>query len=256
MKLNINNPSRFLASKVLLLLLFLFIIDNSYAQNDRKLIREGNELYKQNKYSEAEIKYRKSLEENDKNSKAGYNLGASLYRQGNFEKAAEEFNSFIGKDNDKKKVAKAFHNLGNSLLQEKKYAESIEAYKQALKNNPSDKDTKYNLSYALQMMKQEQQQQQKNKDNKQDGNQDKKDQQNQDKQDQNKDNNKDQQNQEQQQEQKKQGQQQEQAAQPKEQKLSKEDAERILQALQNEEQDLQKKLKRLKPSGVKTEKNW
>ncbi len=217
-------------SSTLSFLICLFLFSQvAFAQSDKKLIREGNELYKNKKYSEAEVKYRKSLQENHNNTKANYNLGTSLYKQGNYDKAAEEFQSYINKDNDKDKIARAYHNLGNSYLQNKKYAEGIEAYKQALKHNPVDMDTKYNLAYAQQMLRQQQQQQQNNKDKK-----------NQDKQDQNKD--KQNQNEQQQKQ--------------KEQKISKEDAERLLQALQNDEKELQKKLKRLKPSSIKTEKNW
>lgn len=149
--------------------------------------------------------------------------------------------AFSQTENEKSKV---YHNIGNALLKSEKLKEGVEAYKNALKLNPDDLETKYNLSYALNKMKQQQQQQDQNKDNK-DQNKDKnKDQQQQ--QDQNKDQNKDQQNKDQQnQDQKEQQQNQQQQQQPKDQ-ISKEEAQRILEALKNNEADLQKELRKKK----------
>jgi tetratricopeptide (TPR) repeat protein len=212
----------------------------AYSQSERSLIREGNKFYSDNKYLDAEVSYRKSLEKN-KDSKVGaFNLGDALYKQEKHDEAAEEFRIATSKETDKESKAKAFHNLGNSLLKSQKLQESIEAYKNALKLNPKDVDTKYNLEYAKRMIQQQQQQQQQNKDQqKQDKQEDK---QKQEKQAQQKQEKKDQQKQQQ--------------AKQQEQKISKEDAERMLEALKNEEKDVQKKLQKKVPARISIEKDW
>jgi len=161
------------------------------------------------------------------------------------------------KDNDRK--AKVYHNIGNSLLKSDKVEQSVEAYKTALKYNPNDNDTKYNLSYALELLKNKD----KNQQNKNDQN--KKDQDKQDKQNQNQDKNQDQQSQEQNKQDQQQSQPKDQEAkqdntkqqpQPKEEKISKEEAQRILDALKNNEKDLQKQIRKRSGQIKKTDKDW
>lgn len=115
------------------------------------------------KYQDAEIDYRRAMETTRTYDKAQYNLGASLYRQEKYQDAAESFKNVAEYPRtDKELRVRAYHNLGNSLLMQGKYEESIEAYKNALKLEPSDMDTKYNLEYARQKLKKEQQKQQQN----------------------------------------------------------------------------------------------
>ena len=140
---------------------------------------------------------------------------------------------------DKPSKAKVWHNFGNSLLESKQYEQSIAAYKNALLNNPADRDTKYNLEYAKLMLKKQQQQQ-----NQQDKNQDKKDQDKKDQDQQKQDQQKKDQNKNQQQDQNK--------------KISKEDAERMLEALKNDEKKTLAKLKKTQSKAEKVviEKDW
>ena len=207
----------------------------------RSLVREGNRQYNTGKSEDAEKSYRRALDVNEKSNLATFNLGNALYRQQKFEEAAKEFESTASGMTDKTDKALAYHNLGNSFLQQQKLKESIEAYKQALRNNPNDPDTKYNLSYALNLLKEQEQQQQQNQDNKDDqDNKDQNDQQNQD-QDQQQDQKNDEKQQEQQQ-----------------QQISPEDAQRILDAIAQEEKELQEKLQKQERAGQrsKIEKNW
>lgn len=223
--------------------LFIFITLSLSAQNEKKYVRQGNNEYSAKKYSEAELSYRKALEKQASSTTATYNLGNSLYRQEKFQDAADEFSRAGDAVADKKDKAEAFHNLGNSLLQSQKYQESIDAYKKALRNNPNDLDTKYNLSLAQHLMKnppkKPNQQNQQNKNNQDKNNKDK------DKKDNKQDNQKNNQN--------KQQQQQQQAG-----KISKEDAKRMLQAIQNDENNTQDKLKKEKAAGKKVNpaQNW
>lgn len=180
----------------ILLFVILFFIPNIQAQTKAELsaIRKGNDQFKTaeqfrkdamdlmakggdvNKrnadakmkkaaenYQKAEINYRKAMETTPNYDKANYNLGNSLYRQERYEEAGKSFESVANNKNSSKDLrSRAYHNYGNSLLKQEKYKESIDAYKNALKLNPKDMDTKYNLEYARKKMIQQQQQQQQN----------------------------------------------------------------------------------------------
>lgn len=214
-------------------ILYTLLISTTFAQSERSLINDGNRKFKDNKYVDSEILYRKALEKNQESFFGTFNLGDALYKQEKYAEAAEAFNKAIAKSNNREHRAKAYHNLGNSLLKAQKIPESIEAYKNSLKLNPNDMDTKYNLEFAKLLLQQQQQQQNQqqnqNKENKQDKNQ---------------------------KEQQKENQQNQQTPEQQEQEISKEHAERILEALRNEEKDVQKKLKKKAPARILIEKDW
>lgn len=238
-----------------LIIYILLFYSVGLAQSERSLIREGNIFYKDGKYTDSEVNYRKSLEQNKDSHIGIFNLGDALYKQEKFEEAAEQFRIATTKETNNQTKAQAYHNLGNSLLKVQKLPESIEAYKNSLKINPKDFDTKYNLEYAKALLKQQQQQQQKQDKNqqKQDKKDQKQDQQQQDQQNQDKQKRDQQKEEQQKQEQQKQDLQ---KAQQQKQQISKEDAERMLEALKNEEKDVQKKLKKKAPARISIEKDW
>lgn len=234
------------------IILTLFCGSTVFSQIAQKLIRKGNSSYNSGNYKDAEISYRKSLEKDSSNIKGNFNLGDAQYKQGSYTEAAKTFVKLLESSNlDKETKAKIYHNIGNSLLQEKKYEESIAAYKNALRNSPNDADTKYNLEWARKKLIQQKQQQQ-NKDNKE--NKDKKDQnkdskenkdinKDQDKKDQNKDNN-DNKNESKNKQEKPQ--------------ISKKDAEKMLDALNNKDKNLQDDLnkQKIKTGTTTIEKDW
>lgn len=238
----------------LLMSVFLLFSVASNAQSDKKYIRKGNREYKENKFSDSEVSYRKAIDKNRQFPDAVFNIGDALYKQNKFEDAGKQFIENINLNDDKKKKSAGLYNLGNSLLKANKLKESIDAYKGSLKIRPENNEAKYNLAYAQDLLKQqeEQKQQQQNK-NKQDQNQDKnKENQNKDQKDQ-KDKNKDQQkdqkdNQDKQQQQK----------QDQQQSISKDDAQRLLNALANDEKNVQEKVKLAKAAKekIRTVKNW
>jgi tetratricopeptide (TPR) repeat protein len=225
----------------------LFVIGLSLVngQNDRKYIRQGNGKYSDEKYQESEILYRKALEADNMSGNATFNLGDALYRQNRYDEAGKQFADNAQKSKDELKKADSYYNLGNSLLKGKKLKESIDAYKNSLRFNPENAQAKYNLAYAqdlLKMQEQQQQQQDQGNNKQEDKDQDSKDQQqsnDQDKQDQQKP--KENQSQQQQQH-----------------KISKEDAQRLLDALANDEKQVQEKVKEAKAAKarVKTLRNW
>lgn len=250
--------------KNILTISFVFFIVFAQAQSDKKFVRQGNKSYQDNKFPEAEIDYRKALDKNPNSLSANFNLADAMYEQENYEKSTEIFAKIGQSDLSKEQKGMAFYNLGNSFLKAKQYEQSIEAYKMALRNNPTDEDARYNLEYARKMMKQEQEKQDQNKDkNDQQKDQDKKDQEKQDQKDQKKDDQgeKDQ-NQEQQDKQdnpEDQGQAENQMNDQQSRKISKKDAERMLEALKNNEKETLEKLKKGKKANVrviKKEKDW
>jgi tetratricopeptide (TPR) repeat protein len=223
----------------------------------RKELRKGNKEYKLEKYTEAEINYRKALEANARSTDAAYNLGNSLYRQQKLPEAMEQYQATIQGETDKNKLAKTWHNAGNVALSaatakeaesnpqelQKALQQSIEAYKHALRNNPHDDETRYNLALAQKLLEDQQNQDQ---DQNQDQNQDQKQDQDQDQD----------QKQDQQQQDKKQDQQ-EQQQNPNE--MQKQNAEQILDAMMQNERETQEKVKQQQMQQQqqrKTEKNW
>ena len=156
-------------------------------------LNEGNQAYKNGDFNKSSSNYEKSLSEDKKNLAAFYNSGNASYMSGDFESARESFNSFISKTNNIDDKSKAHYNIGNSFLteyakeaKEKGQAPSsdilknaIKEYQQSLRFNPKDKDARYNLSYAMKLLQNQEKQEQENKDENKDQ-EDKKDQDNKD----------------------------------------------------------------------------
>ena len=135
-----------------------FIIEGLDAQTTYQWIEKGNKLVKKEAFDDAEVAYRKAIEQDGNLPVAEYNVGVAKYGQGNHDKAIERFLKATEKFESPEDKAHAFHNLGNSYLSKQSYEESIEAYKEALKLVPGDMDTKYNLAYAQAMLRKEQEQ--------------------------------------------------------------------------------------------------
>ncbi len=245
-KINFKMSLRNLSFVICLSLFSLLFTGLSFGQSARSLVNKGVDDYKQGKYSDAEVNFKKSLDEDFDSFAGHFDLGDALYKQGRYNEALKEYKNALSYAETKEQKAKVFHNVGNALLKSKKIKESIGAYANALKLNPNDMQTKYNLSYALRMLK-KQKNKQKNKQNK---NQNKKNKQQKKQQNQNQQNkNKQQKQKQQQQKQNKQ--------QQKRQQLNKAQAKRILDALKNKEAKLQKKLRKRKSGKkVKTDKDW
>jgi tetratricopeptide (TPR) repeat protein len=241
--------------RIILLGMLLAASTIADAQSVRSLINGGNDLYKDQKFTDAEVSYRKALEKEQALVQGHFNLGNALAKQGKNDEAAKEFEQAIKSSELKETKADGFYNIGNTRMAAQQYGDAIKSYIDALKINPNDEEAKYNLSYALSKLRQQQQQQQQqkqndknkqdNKDNKQQQQQQKnQDQQNKQDKQQNKQQNKDEQ------------QQQKQQQQQQEKRMSKSDAERILEVLKNSEKDVQKKLHVRPAERAKTDKDW
>lgn len=223
-------------------LLFLLVASSAFAQKtERDYLRSGNKLYNDSLFIKAEVDYRKALEINPKSTDAMFNLGNSLLMQQKAKEAMEQFESASKVEKDKDKLAQIYHNMGVILQSSKQYPQCIEAYKESLRNNPKDDETRYNLALAQKLLKDQQQNQDQNQDKNQDQKDDKKDQ-NKNQQEQDK---KDQQNQNQQQQQQ------------NKDEMSKENAQQLLNAVMQDEKNVQDKVKKqLQIQGKKLDKDW
>ena len=232
-----------------MLAVMLMVSASLYAQNDRNCIRQGNRAYKLQKWAQAETQYRKAIAKNGKNAQAIYNLGCALMMQQKDSVALQQYQNAAQLETNKLRRAKSYHNMGVIMQNHREYAKAIDCYKMALRNNPSDNETRYNLALCKKLLKNQPQQNKNNKDkNNKDKNKNKNDQdkQKQNKNDKNKDkkqNNKDnnQQNNQQNQD-----------------KMSKENAEQLLNAAIQQEQATKQKLQKAmsQPRRKQYEKNW
>ena len=231
----------------------------------KKEVREGNKLYKEQKYKEASEAYQKAVLKQPNYIPGLFNLGNAQYKQQQFEASRKIYEGTAKTATEKEQQAAANYNIGNTYLEEKKYKEAVDAYKQALRKNPQDEQAKYNLSYALQMLKKQQggggDDKNKNEDKKDKEDKDKQDKQDEnkeDKKDENKDDKQDKKDKEKEGEQDKKEEEGEKDKRPQPQpsKLSEQQAEQLLNALQQEEKKLQDKMKKGKGVPVKVEKDW
>lgn len=227
---------------------FLFLLSTGCAfaqKTERDYLRSGNKLYNDSLFIKAEVDYRKALELNPKSTDAMFNLGNSLLMQQKAKEAMEQFESASKMEKDKEKLAQIYHNMGVILQSSQQYPQCIEAYKQSLRNNPKDDETRYNLALAQKLLKDQQQNQNQNQDQ-QDQKQDQKDD---NKQDQNKD--------QQDQDKKDQQQQNQQQQQQNKDEMSKENAQQLLNAVMQDEKNVQDKVKKqLQIRGKKLDKDW
>ena len=234
---------------VILITIFGFFSFGLQAQNARREVRLGNKEYLNGEYQEAELFYRKALEDPQNfKDEALFNLGNALYRQDNFDAAGGSWAMAADLAVEKNQKSQAFYNLGNSLMSKQEFEKAIQAYKESLRKNPANEDARYNLEYAKKMLKQQEQQNQEQQNQEQQN----QEQQNQEQQ------NQEQQNQEQQNQEQQNQEQQNQEQQNQEQQISREDAERMLEALKQNEKETMEKLneKKVKATRVKIEKDW
>lgn len=277
--------------RILQILVFSTLLFNVYladAQVDRKEVRKGNKHFSKENYQEAEIDYKKALVKDSTSLAAQFNLANTYYKLENFPQAQEAITAIGDTIANAKNSSDIYHNLGNVYLKQKQYQQAIEEYKNSLRRNPDDMETKSNLAYAQKMLQNQQNQQNNNQNDDQnndqnnDQNQDNQNQDNnenqddqkdqndqndnqnnddQDKNDQqdndhNNDQNKDQNNDQNNNNPPKSDQQQNQGQQPK---ITPQAAQQMLQAIEDKERDTQEKVKKEKALMMKSkqkEKNW
>lgn len=216
--------------KYIVFILLLLTAANLMAQKaERNYLRRGNRLYKDSTYVDAEINYRKALDANPNSTMAMYNLGNALLYQNKPQEALEQYAAVANIEKDKDNLAKDLHNVGVIWHTQKDYQKAIAAYKDALRKNPHDDETRYNLALAMKMLKDGQQQQNQNQE----------------------------QNQQEQQEQQQNEQQQQNQEQNNDNQMSKENAEQLLRSVMQDEKDVQDRVKKqVNIKGNRLEKDW
>jgi len=245
------------------------------AQTERKMTRKGNSQYETGNFVDAEINYKKALEKNKNLLEAQFNLGDALVKQERYDEALESFDNVSSLTNDKELKAKALHNIGNVLLSQQNLEGALESYKESLRVDPKDEETRYNYAFVKkQIQQQEQEEQDQENEKSKDDNDNASDDSNNDEQDEGSENEdsedsdseeNDQNNNQQDQnnrgetdgddvDEEKDGQ----SPKPRENKLSPEEAQRLLEALNQQEDQVQEKMKKhkLKGAQVKIEKDW
>ena len=222
--------------RLYILLCLAFALLSATAQTDRQYIRKGNAAFDDRKYGVAEVNFRKALAANAHNAIAAYNLGCAMQAQHKDSLALQNYTLATKNETDKARRASAFHNMGTVYQTKKDYQKAIEAYKNALRNNPHHANARYNLTQCMRLLKKQQQQQKNNKqqqkNNKNDNNKNK-----------NKDNNK---------------QDKPQNKPKQDQGMSKDNAEQMLNAAMQEEKATQERLKKYmqQPQSRHLDKNW
>lgn len=234
----------FFKKSVAALVLLLVVTDVS-SQNDRAFIRRGNRLMRDTvegkvQAEKAQIQYQKAIEQNPSNGIARFNLGNSLIMQSKAEDAMKEYEMASKVEKDRQRLSSVWHNMGVVLQAAKQYDKAIACYKQSLRNDPTNDETRYNYVLCQRMLKnQPPDQNQQNQQNQQDQQQ-----QDQDKQ------------QQQQQKEKDDGEQEQEK--PKPDEMSKENAEQMLKAAMQDEKNTQEKVQRQQQQAERRrlEKQW
>lgn len=230
---------------LLLSLLIGFASCTSEGKQLRKNIRQGNKDYRSGAFVDAEIDYRKALDEDIRSTDAAYNLGNALYRQGKGEDAFKQYKLSADNSDDKADKAKAYHNIGNLAMNAQDIQNAVQSYREALRNNPADDETRHNLAIAQMLMQNQENQDEQQQEQEQEQQEE--------------------QEQEQQQEQQQQQQQPEEQEQQQEQQqhdssqMSPDQAQQILDALMQDEKDTQEKVQLQEQQQMdkrKIDKNW
>ena len=163
-RLSLFGSKKKAAATVALLLVAL----TASAQTDRQYIREGNKQFRLGQYDKAEVSYRKAVEKNPKNPQAAYNLGNALMAQKKDSAAVQQFEQSARMEANPLRKSAAYHNMGVICQTHKMYDDAIEAYKNSLRLNPNDDETRYNLVLCKHLKKKQDDKQKQNQQNKDD----------------------------------------------------------------------------------------
>jgi tetratricopeptide (TPR) repeat protein len=237
-----------------IILYFLFFVSVTvFSQKKDFDLPDGNQNFTKKEYAIAEANYRVSKASNAKRATTSYNLGNAIYKQNQPSEAKYAYGKAIETAKGNQQKHSAFHNIGNVFMKEKEYGKAVEAYKNALRNNPSDEETRYNYALAKKMQKENPPKKDDKKDDKKDKDKDKKDEPKEDKKDKPKegDDKKDDKG-------KPKEDKQDQKPQPQNGGQSKERLKTLLDAVNNEEKKVQDKVngKKVKGKPVDNEKDW
>ena len=241
--------------------MFSFSQEKSTIKKAENFIYEGNTEFDNSNNIKAEKNYRRALSTGLKKNTANYNIANVLQEQDYLDEAIINYFDVISASKSKTNKHKSYHNIGNAFMKNKNYKAAVEAYKNALRNNPADDESRYNYALAKKMLEDEQS---KNDEEPQDKDQKDKDQK--DKDQQNKDDKKNKSDKEDGEDKSK-----ENNDRPNENpkdsetktkasptELSSQEIKNLLEAMNKEENKVQKKVKasKIKPASNKKRKDW
>ncbi len=206
-----------------MLILLIFSL-SATAQTDRDFIRRGNRLMRDSVYDKAQVQYQKAIEKDNTNPISHFNLGNALLYQNKAEDAMKEYETAARLEKDKGRLAQIYHNMGVVLQAAKQFDKAVACYRNSLRNDPTNDETRYNYALSLFQLKKNQ------------GGQDNQDQQKDDK---GQDEKQEKQQEQQKQQDKKDEQQQ---PQPQQDQMSRENAEQMLNAAMQDEKATQEKI--------------
>ena len=229
--------------RIFLIVITLLYSIVAFPQTDRDYVRRGNRQMKDTLYAKAQVQYQKAIEADNTNTQAHYNLGNSLVFQEKAEDAMKEYEQAAKMETNKMRKSQIYHNMGVINQTSKQFDKAVACYKEALKNDPANDETRYNYALCLYQMKNQQ-----GGENNQDQQQD----------DQGQDEKQEQDKQEQQKQQQQNDQKQEQQPQPDPEKMSKENAEQMLKAAMQDEKETQEKVQQAQqqPQDKRLQKQW
>lgn len=158
-------------NKLLLLVFISFFVNFSFAQDWKSKMNEARKLYQKGDYGQSLKMYEDAKSLAPESIDFSSEIGQAAYKANDFSKAKSYYESAVSKSDKKTSSPNQLHNLGNSQMKMKDYASAIESYKEALRKNPTDSETRYNLSEAIRKNKNEKKQQEPNSDNSKNNNQ-------------------------------------------------------------------------------------
>ena len=242
----------------------IFSQDSLLDKKSNNMTLDGNLEYVENNLIDAEALYRKAISIDSLNNIASYNLANSFYKGQLNQEAANQYKLSIKKANSRQELHKGHHNLGNVYMQNKDYQNAVNSFKNALLNNPSDDETRYNYVLAKELLKNEQKKNDKKDDKKDDKKEDKKDDKKEDKKNDKKDDKKDDKKNDKKDDKKndkkddKKNDKKDKQNKPQENKISPEQLKNLLKAMDNQEKKVQEKVNKnkIKGSTIKNKKDW
>ena len=252
--------SRFIYIAIILHM-FSFSQEKNTVKKADNFIYEGNTEFDNSNNIKAEKNYRRALSTGVKKNTANYNIANVLQEQDYLDEAIINYFDVISASKSKTNKHKSYHNIGNAFMKNKNYKAAVEAYKNALRNNPADDESRYNYALAKKMLEDEQ-----NKNDEEPQDKDQKDKDQKDKDQQNKDDKKNKSDKEDGEDESK-----ENNDRPNENpkdsetktkasptELSSQEIKNLLEAMNKEENKVQKKVKasKIKPASNKKRKDW
>lgn len=131
----------------------LFVCLSAISQTDRDYIRRGNRYMRDSIYDKAQVEYQKAIERDNTNSISHYNLGNALLYQNKAEDAMKEYETAARLEKDKGRLAQIYHNMGVVLQAAKQFDKAVACYRNSLRNDPTNNETRYNYALSLFQLK-------------------------------------------------------------------------------------------------------